>query len=117
MVHPYLKRRQGLEEIDSPTPEIAKVLERTLGVPIFQEQAMQIAMVAANFSADEADELRRSMAAWRRQGGVDAFRDRLIQGLINTGCPKDFAKSMFRPLEGLGAYGLERKSTRLNYSH
>ncbi|AEC19755.1 DNA polymerase III alpha subunit [Pusillimonas sp. T7-7] len=106
MVHPYLRRRQGVEDCDdSPTPEIAKVLERTLGVPIFQEQAMQIAMVAANFSADEADELRRSMAAWRRKGGVDAFRDRLIQGMINNGCPEDFAKSIFRQLEGFGEYG------------
>ncbi len=105
MVHPYLRRRQGLEKIDSPTPEIAKVLERTLGVPIFQEQAMQIAMVAADFTADEADQLRRSMAAWRRKGGVDAFRDRLINGMIDKGCPKGFAERIFKQLEGFGEYG------------
>ncbi|NYT85938.1 error-prone DNA polymerase [Pollutimonas harenae] len=105
MVHPYLRRRQGLENSDSPTPAIAKVLKRTLGVPIFQEQAMQIAMVAANFSADEADELRRSMAAWRRKGGVDAFRDRLINGMIANGCSEVFSHSIFKQLEGFGEYG------------
>src|SRR5690606_14749381 len=78
MVHPYLRRKQGQEKVVSLTPDIDKVLARTLGVPIFQEQAMQIAMVGAGFSPDEADDLRRSMAAWRRRGGVEHFRDRLI---------------------------------------
>ncbi|MDS1141633.1 error-prone DNA polymerase [Pusillimonas sp. SM2304] len=105
MVHPYLRRRQKKEEVDSPTPEIAKVLERTLGVPIFQEQAMQIAMVAADFTADEADQLRRSMAAWRRKGGVDAFRDRLIHGMKAKGCPASFAERIYKQLEGFGEYG------------
>jgi error-prone DNA polymerase len=80
MVHPYLRRRDGVEKNTPPTPAIGAVLQRTLGVPIFQEQAMQIAMDAAGFSADEADGLRRSMAAWRRKGGVDKYRDRLIEG-------------------------------------
>src|SRR5690606_27616978 len=105
MVHPYLRRRQGHEDAVTPSPELNEVLKRTLGVPIFQEQAMQIAMVAADFSADEADELRRSMAAWRRKGGVDAFRDRLINGMIKGGCPRNFAESIFRQLEGFGEYG------------
>src|SRR5690606_26179320 len=83
----------------------AKALKRTLGVPIFQEQAMQIAMVAADFTADEADQLRRSMAAWRRKGGVDAFRDRLINGMRRNGCTKEFAESIFKQLEGFGEYG------------
>src|SRR5690606_15829513 len=90
MVHPYLRRRQGLEAIDSPTPAIAKVLTRTLGAPIFQEQAMQIAMVAADFTPDEAGQLRRSMAAWRRKGGVDAFHDRLINGMKKNGCTGEY---------------------------
>jgi len=105
MVHPYLRRRQKLEEIDSPTPAITKVLRRTLGVPIFQEQAMQIAMVAADFTADEADQLRRSMAAWKRKGGVEHFRKRLIDGMIQNGCPEDFALRIFQQLEGFGEYG------------
>src|SRR3546814_432607 len=105
MVHPYLRRRQHLEEIEAPTPAIEKVLARTLGVPIFQEQAMQIAMVAADFTADEADQLRRSMAAWKRKGGVEHFRHRLIAGMIKHGCPEDFALRIFQQLEGFGEYG------------
>lgn len=106
MVHPYLRRRQKKEEpAEAPTPEIGKVLERTLGVPIFQEQAMQIAMVAADFTADEADQLRRSMAAWRRKGGVEQFRERLIKGMKDKGCDADFAERIYRQLEGFGEYG------------
>src|SRR5690606_9920434 len=105
MVHPYLRRRRREEEVDSPTPQIAAVLERTLGVPIFQEQAMQIAMVAAGFTADDADLLRRSMAAWRRRGGVEKFRDRLIKGMMDHGCPEAYALSLYRQLEGFGEYG------------
>ncbi len=105
MVHPYLRRRKGEEEIESPTPAIAAVLKRTLGVPIFQEQAMQIAMVAAGFSADDADLLRRSMAAWRRKGGVEKFRDRLIKGMTDHGCSEGYAISLYRQLEGFGEYG------------
>ncbi|MGB3288939.1 MAG: error-prone DNA polymerase [Burkholderiaceae bacterium] len=105
MVHPYLRRRQKLEDVESPTPAITKVLERTLGVPIFQEQAMQIAMEAAGFSADEADQLRRSMAAWKRKGGVEHFRQRLIDGMVSSGCDEDFALRLFQQLEGFGEYG------------
>jgi error-prone DNA polymerase len=105
MVHPYLRRRMGLEAADSPTPEIAHILKRTLGVPIFQEQAMQIAMQAAGFSADEADQLRRAMAAWKRTGGVDAFRQRLLNGLLENNCPPDFAQRIVQQLEGFGEYG------------
>lgn len=105
MVHPYLRRRQGLELVDYPSPKIEKILSRTLGVPIFQEQAMQIAMVAAGFSADEADMLRRSMAAWRRKGGIDKFRNRLISGMQAHGYTEPFAEGIFRQLEGFGEYG------------
>ena len=75
MVHPYLCRRQGLEEVTYPSPEVRKALERTLGIPIFQEQVMQVAMLPAGFTAGEADELCRSMAAWKRKGGLDSCRD------------------------------------------
>ncbi|NLC36423.1 MAG: error-prone DNA polymerase [Alcaligenaceae bacterium] len=105
MVHPYLRRRQGLERIGTPYPKLQKVLERTLGVPIFQEQAMQIAMVAADFSADEADELRRAMAAWRRRGSVERFRQRLLEGMKKNGYQEDFAEQIFKQLEGFGEYG------------
>ncbi|WP_454690684.1 error-prone DNA polymerase [Achromobacter aloeverae] len=105
MVHPYLRRRQGLEDITYPSKQVEAVLERTLGVPIFQEQVMQIAMVAAGFSGGEADELRRSMASWRRKGGVDKFRVKLIGGLLAHGYTKDFAEAIFRQVEGFGEYG------------
>ncbi|CAM4041142.1 error-prone DNA polymerase [Bordetella bronchialis] len=105
MVHPYLRRRQGLEEITYPSEKVRTVLERTMGVPIFQEQVMQIAMVAAGFTGGEADELRRSMAAWRRKGGVDKFRAKLVGGMLAHGYTKDFADAIFRQVEGFGEYG------------
>ena len=105
MVHPYLRRRQGHEDAVTPSPELNEVLKRTLGVPIFQEQAMQIAMVAADFSADEADELRRAMAAWRRPGSVDRFRQRLLNGMRAKGYDETFALQIFQQLEGFGEYG------------
>ena len=105
MVHPYLRRRQGVEKAKSPSPQLEPVLKRTLGVPIFQEQAMQIAMVAAGFSADEADELRRAMAAWRRRGSVERFRQRLLNGMKANGYEDDFAEQVFQQLEGFGEYG------------
>ena len=105
MVHPYLRRRQGLEDAKSPSPELDQVLARTLGVPIFQEQAMQIAMVAAGFTADEADELRRAMAAWRRRGSVERFRQRLLEGMEKKGYDEQFAEQIFQQLEGFGEYG------------
>mgnify|MGYP003582612031 CR=1 FL=1 len=105
MVHPYLRRRQGQEEATYPSDKIKEVLSRTLGIPIFQEQAMQVAMVGAGFTADEADQLRRSMAAWRRKGGVEKFRARLISGMVSHGYESSFAEDIFRQLEGFGEYG------------
>lgn len=105
MIHPYLRRRQGLEPVTYPSKEVESVLKRTLGVPIFQEQVMKIAMVAAGFTAGEADALRRSMAAWRRKGGVDQFRTRLIDGLLARGYESVFAEAIFRQIEGFGEYG------------
>ncbi|MEJ2896474.1 error-prone DNA polymerase [Bordetella avium] len=105
MVHPYLRRRQGKEPISYPGKAIEKVLERTQGVPIFQEQVMQIAVEAAGFTPGEADQLRRSMAAWRRKGGVDKFRLKLIGGLLAHGYGLDFAEALFRQIEGFGEYG------------
>ncbi len=104
MVHPYLKRRNG-EEFTYPSPEIEKVLERTLGVPIFQEQVMQIAIDAAKFTPDEADKLRRAMAAWKRKGGLEKFRDKLINGLLKNGCDEDFAERLYKQMQGFGEYG------------
>ena len=105
MVHPYLRRRTGEEPVTYPGPGVKKALERTLGVPIFQEQVMQIAVEAAGFSHGDADQLRRSMAAWRRKGGVDKFHDKLIGGLLAHGYTQDFAQALFRQIEGFGEYG------------
>jgi len=105
MVNPYLQRRQGIMEVTYPNPELERVLERTLGVPVFQEQVMEIAMVAAGFSAGQADQLRRSMAAWRRAGAVSEFRDRLVGGMLKNGYDPEFAESIFRQVEGFGEYG------------
>jgi error-prone DNA polymerase len=105
MVHPYLRRRQGLERVEYPRDEIRPALERTLGVPIFQEQVMQIAILAAGFTPGEADQLRRAMAAWKRKGGLDAFRARVVDGMLARGYDRDFAESIFRQIEGFGEYG------------
>jgi error-prone DNA polymerase len=105
MVHPYLKRRQGLEAIEYPSPAVKTVLERTLGVPIFQEQVMQLAMVAAGFSGGEADQLRRSMAAWKKKGGMDQWRSRWFEGLLDRGYSEAFAQASFRQIIGFGEYG------------
>lgn len=105
MVHPYLRRREGSEPIEFPKPELEKVLGKTLGVPLFQEQAMQVAMVAAGFSATEADQLRRAMATFKFTGGVNKFKDKLIQGMIDNGYDDAFADKTFRQLEGFGSYG------------
>lgn len=108
MVHPYLKARDRLRHglpIAYEKPELEKALGRTLGVPIFQEQVMQIAMVAAGFTASEADALRRAMAAWKRKGGVDKFRDRLIGGMLKKGYRQAFAEAIFKQIEGFGDYG------------
>src|SRR5262245_17096688 len=105
MVHPYLKRRQGLEPVTYPSPAVKSVLERTLGVPIFQEQVMQLAIVAAGFTPGEADQLRRSMAAWRRKGGLEKFEQRLIDGMGARGLPEAFARQIFQQILGFGEYG------------
>jgi error-prone DNA polymerase len=105
MVHPYLRRREGKEPVVYPKPELEKVLGKTLGVPLFQEQAMQVAMVAAGFSASEADQLRRAMATFKFTGGVNKFRDKLVQGMIDNGYTPEFAERTFRQLEGFGSYG------------
>jgi error-prone DNA polymerase len=105
MVHPYLKRKQGLEAVTYPSPEVEKVLKRTLGVPIFQEQVMQLAMVAANFTAGEADRLRRAMAAWKRKGGLEPFEHRLREGMLKNGYTEAFAERVFTQICGFGEYG------------
>jgi len=106
MVHPYLRRRQGGEAITYPTPEIRAVLERTLGVPLFQEQAMQIAIVAAGFTPDESDGLRRAMAAWKRKGNaIDRYGKRLIEGMLANGYPREFAERCFEQIKGFSEYG------------
>jgi error-prone DNA polymerase len=105
MVHPYLRRRQGLEPVAYPSAAVKEVLERTLGVPIFQEQVMQLAIVAAGFSPGEADQLRRSMAAWRRKGGLERFQPRLINGMKERGYSAEFAEQIFRQICGFGEYG------------
>lgn len=105
MVHPYLRRREGREAVTYPTPELKKVLGKTLGVPLFQEQAMQVAMVGAGFTAEEADQLRRSMATFKMTGGVHRFENRLIEGMVANGYDRAFAERTFRQLEGFGSYG------------
>jgi error-prone DNA polymerase len=105
MVHPYLRRRCGEEEVIYPNDDIRKVLERTLGVPLFQEQVMQLAVVAAGFSPGEADQLRRAMGAWRRPGLIDDFRQKLIEGMLARGHSQDFADRLFEQIRGFGEYG------------
>ena len=105
MVHPYLRRRRGEEPVDYPSAEVKRVLERTLGVPIFQEQVMQLAMVAAGFTPGEADQLRRSMAAWKRSGGLEPFEERLNSGMKANGYSAEFAEAIYRQILGFGEYG------------
>src|SRR5260221_2712038 len=105
MVHPYLRRRQDPDSVSYPSPALAEVLRRTLGVPIFQEQVMQIAVVAAGFTAGEADQLRRSMAAWKRRGGLEPFRERLLSGMQANGYGAEFAEGIYRQIMGVGGYG------------
>jgi error-prone DNA polymerase len=105
MVHPYLRRRQGLERADYPKEELKQVLGRTLGVPLFQEQAMKVAIVCANFTPSRADQLRRAMATFKFTGGVDKFREELIDGMTGNGYSPEFAERMCRQLEGFGSYG------------
>ena len=105
MVHPYLRRRAGQESISFPNPEIRNVLARTLGIPLFQEQVIQLAMVAAGFSGGEADQLRRAMARWGKSGELLQFQHRVIQGMLNRGYKKDYAQRLFEQIKGFGGYG------------
>jgi error-prone DNA polymerase len=105
MVHPYLRRREKKELPEYPKPELEEVLKKTLGVPLFQEQAMKVAIVGANFTPAEADALRRSMATFKHTGGVSAFRDKLVNGMIANGYTQDFAERTFKQIEGFGSYG------------
>ncbi|MBI2223652.1 MAG: error-prone DNA polymerase [Betaproteobacteria bacterium] len=105
MVHPYLRRRQGLEPVTYPSEAVSSVLSRTLGVPIFQEQVMQLAVVAAGFTPGESDQLRRSMAAWRRKGGLEHFEQRLTSGMLARGYRRDFAAQIYQQILGFGEYG------------
>ncbi|MDV3309519.1 MAG: error-prone DNA polymerase, partial [Cyclobacteriaceae bacterium] len=105
MVHPYLRRRNGEEPVEYPSKELKDILGRTLGVPLFQEQAMKIAIVAAGFSPAEADQLRRSMATFKVNGKVSHFRDKLIEGMTSNGYSREYAERVFRQLEGFGSYG------------
>ena len=105
MVHPYLRRRNGEEPVDYPSPDVERVLKRTLGIPIFQEQVMQLAVVAAGFTPGEADDLRRSMAAWKRRGGLEHFEGRLLSGMRERGYSDEFAARIFRQIQGFGEYG------------
>ena len=105
MVHPYLRRREGREPVDYPSPALERVLGKTLGVPLFQEQAMQVAIHCAGFTPGEADQLRRSMATFKMTGGVSKFRDKLIAGMVARNYPQEFAENTFRQIEGFGSYG------------
>ncbi len=105
MVHPYLRRRQGLDPVTYPSDAVKGVLSRTMGVPIFQEQVMQLAIVAAGFTPGEADQLRRSMAAWKRRGGLGHFEQRLVDGMRARGYDESFAYQIFNQIQGFGEYG------------
>ena len=105
MVHPYLRRRSGEEVVEYPSDDVKEVLQRTLGVPIFQEQVMQLAVVAAGFTPGEADRLRRAMAAWKRRGGLGPFEEKLISGMRERGYSEDFARQIFKQIKGFGEYG------------
>ncbi len=105
MVHPYLRRRNGEEKVEFPSDELGKVLGKTLGVPLFQEQAMQIAIVGAGFTPEEADRLRRSLATFKKHGNVSEFRNRFLKGMRENGYDDDFAERCFSQIEGFGSYG------------
>ncbi|MBH1958265.1 MAG: error-prone DNA polymerase, partial [Burkholderiales bacterium] len=105
MVHPYLNRRQGKEPVSYPSAALEEALGRTLGVPIFQEQVMQVAILAAGFTAGEADQLRRSMAAWKRKGGLQQYYDKIVNGMTERGYEKAFAEQIFEQIKGFSEYG------------
>jgi DNA-directed DNA polymerase III PolC len=105
MVHPYIRRRNGEEPVSFPSDELGRVLGKTLGVPLFQEQAMQIAIIGAGFTPTEADRLRRSLATFKKHGNVSEFRDRFLKGMARNGYEQDFAERCFSQIEGFGSYG------------
>lgn len=105
MVHPYLRRRANLEPVTYPSEAVKKVLQRTLGVPIFQEQVMQLAIDAAGFTPGEADQLRRAMATWKHNGNLERFHERLLGGMLERGYTREFAERLFKQIEGFGEYG------------
>ena len=105
MVHPYLRRRRGEEPVSYPSEALKKVFERTLGVPLFQEQVMELAVVAAGYTPGEADDLRRSMAAWKRHGGLEHHREKLTRGMLERGYDEAFAERIFEQIKGFGEYG------------
>ncbi len=105
MVHPYLRRRKGEEEIVYPHPKLERILKKTLGVPIFQEQVMKLAVEAAGYTPGEADQLRRDMAAWRRTGRIEKHRTRMIPRMLDEGIPEEFAERVFSQIRGFGEYG------------
>ncbi len=105
MVHPYLRRRNGHEPVQYPSEAVRDVLNKTLGVPLFQEQAMKLVVVAAGFTPGEADQLRRAMAAWKRTGLINQFEQKLIRGMLANGYSEDFARNLFGQIEGFGSYG------------
>jgi error-prone DNA polymerase len=104
-VHPYLRRRQGIEPVSYPSADLETALGRTLGVPMFQEQVMQVAILAAGFSPGEADQLRRAMAAWKRKGGLEKYYDRIVNGMLARGYERSFADGIFEQIKGFGEYG------------
>jgi error-prone DNA polymerase len=116
MVHPYLRRRDGIDPIEYPSKELEEILGRTLGVPLFQEQAMEIAIVAAGFTTAEADQLRRSMATFKAKGLVSAFRKKLVDGMIAKGYAEEYAGRVFKQLEGFGSYGFP-ESHATSFAH
>ena len=105
MVHPYLRRRSGIEPVDYPSDALRQVLGKTMGVPLFQEQAMKIAIVGAGFAPEEADRLRRAMATFKRNGDIHLFRDKFVAGMVKNGYERDFARRCFSQIEGFGTYG------------
>jgi error-prone DNA polymerase len=105
MVHPYLRRRSGEEPVSFPSEALRETLKNTLGVPLFQEQAMRVVMVAAGFSAEEADRLRRAMAAWRKNGAINQFYPKIINGMLARGYNREFAEQTFQQIQGFGEYG------------
>src|SRR5690606_7581401 len=105
MVHPYLRRRNDEEVVSYPSEALRPVFERTLGIPLFQEQVMQLAVVAAGYTPGESDDLRRSMAAWKRHGGLEHHREKLTKGMLERGYTAEFAARIFEQIKGFGSYG------------